>query len=477
MSEVFRVVAVGTGFLLIFAAAELWRRYGNPPVEWSRKFVHFTGGLLVLAFPWIFTSRWSVLVLVSVFSVLIWGTRRAGLLRSVHGVTRESHGSLFYPLAVVILFAISYDQPAFYLASALALVVSDTAAALLGSTYGRTRYDVEQDRRSIEGSVSFFLVTFLAVHVTLLLLTEVDRSVSVLVAVQVASVVTLFEGISLHGSDNLLVPLATYHLLLRLTPESPAVIAGHTGVLITILVLLSLLARRSRLMKTSGVMAASLFFYLVFSLGGPEWMLAPALGLVGIAGMRAYMGRTRSYFAGTRAYITGMRESKGASGPLPTAEFQVLATFYATVVPILLLIAHDLVTTLDGVPLWLEPCEAFVGPFTGAVVAQFAIVAATQLKPFGVAGRLPPPLLTTLALAAAAFLFIGPVGLRLPDGLSTRALATTVALTVLAVLIYWTARRLPGWPAAPPWNMRLQAASVAVAAGLVLPIHLWLLAG
>ena len=463
MSEVLRGVAVGTGFLLIFAAAELWRRYGNPPVEWSRKFVHFTGGLLVLAFPWIFTSRWAVLVLVSVFSVLILGTRRAGLLRSVHGVTRESHGSLFYPLAVVILFTIAYDQPAFYLASALALVVSDTAAALLGSTYGRTRYDVEQDRRSIEGSVSFFLVTFLAVHLTLLLMTEVDRSVSVLVAVQVASVVTLFEGISLHGSDNLLVPLATYHLLLRLTPESPAVIAGHTGVLVAILVLLSLLARRSRLMKTSGVMAASLFFYLVFSLGGPEWMLAPALGFIGIVGMRAY--------------IAGIREYKGASGPLPTAEFQVLATFYATVVPILLLIAHDLATTMDGVPLWLEPCEAFVGPFTGAVVAQFAIVAATQLKPFGVAGRLPPPLLTTLALAAAAFLFIGPVGLRLPDGLSTMALATTAALTILAVLIYWTARRLPGWPAAPPWNMRLQAASVAVAIGLVLPIHLWLLAG
>ena len=287
MSEVLRVAAVGTGFLLIFAAAELWRRYGNPPVEWSRKFVHFTGGLLVLAFPWIFTSRWSVLVLVSVFSVLIWGTRRAGLLRSVHGVTRESHGSLFYPLAVVILFAIAYDQPAFYLASALALVVSDTVAALVGSTYGRTWYDVGQDRRSIEGSVSFFLVTFLAVHVTLLLMTEIDRSVSVLVAVQVGLVVTLFEGVSLHGSDNLLVPLATYHLLLRLTPESPAVIAGHTGVLFAILVLLSLLARRSRLMKTSGVMAASLFFYLVYSLAGPEWMLAPALAFVGIVGVRA----------------------------------------------------------------------------------------------------------------------------------------------------------------------------------------------
>ena len=34
MSEVLRGVAVGTGFLVIFAAAELWRRYGTPPVAY-----------------------------------------------------------------------------------------------------------------------------------------------------------------------------------------------------------------------------------------------------------------------------------------------------------------------------------------------------------------------------------------------------------------------------------------------------------
>ena len=263
MSEVLRGAAVGTGFLLIFVAAELWRRYGDPPVEWSRKFVHFTGGLLVLAFPWIFTSRWTVLVLVSVFAGLIWGTRRAGLLMSVHGVSRKSEGGLFYPLAVVILFTLAYDQPVFYLISTLALIVSDTAAALLGSAYGRTRYDVEQDRRSIEGSASFFLATFLAVQLPLLLMTEIDRSVCVLVAVQVALVVTLFEAVSLHGSDNLLIPLATYHLLMRLTPESPPAIAGHTGALVSILLIMSLLAWRSQIMKASGVMATSLFFYLL----------------------------------------------------------------------------------------------------------------------------------------------------------------------------------------------------------------------
>lgn len=226
-----RAAAVGSGFLLIFAAAELWRRYGSPPVEWSRKFVHFFGGLLVLLFPWVFTSRWTVAGLAGVFGVLIWGTRRLGLLNSVHGVSRESEGGLYYPLGVVLLFTLAYDQRSFYLIAALALVVSDTAAALLGTAYGRTTYLVENDRRSFEGSVSFFVTTFLVVHVPLLLMTQVDRDVSLLLALHISMVVTLFEGVSLRGSDNLFVPLGAYYLLARFAPESGGVLLGHLAVL------------------------------------------------------------------------------------------------------------------------------------------------------------------------------------------------------------------------------------------------------
>ncbi len=80
LSELIRAALVGAGFLLIFGLAEIWRSLGNPSAELSRKSVHFTGGLLVLAFPWIFTNRWTVIGLVSVFAFLIWGTERIGLL-------------------------------------------------------------------------------------------------------------------------------------------------------------------------------------------------------------------------------------------------------------------------------------------------------------------------------------------------------------------------------------------------------------
>ncbi len=455
MAETLRAVAVGVGFLLIFGAAELWRWYASPPAEWSRKFVHFTGGLLVLAFPWIFDSRWTVAALVTSFSVVIWGTRRAGLLQSVHGVSRASEGGLFYPLGVVLLFTLAYDRPAIYVAAALALIVSDTAAALFGSAYGRNTYTVESDRRSLEGSVAFFLTAFLAIHLPLLLMTGIDRDVAVLIAVHVALVVTLVEGVSIRGSDNVLVPLSAYFLLARFASEPSRMIAGHVATLVLILALTGLVAWRSRLFKTSGVMATSLFFYAVYALGGAEWLVPPVLALVGLAWLRTYLGNL---------------------GPLPGAEYQVVATFYGIAVAVLLVLANDL-APLMGTTEWHGRAEPFHGPFTGAIIGQLVIVAVTQLKPFGPDNRRPPSLNITLALLGAALLALAPLALWLAGDLTTVTAGTTSAIALLAVVVYWLARRFSGWPAEPPWNMRLQTACVAAATMLILPIHLRLVMG
>ncbi len=454
MAEVLRAAVVGAAFLAIFAAAELWRRYRDPPVEWTRKLVHFAGGLLVLAFPWIFTSRWTVAVLVVVFAALIWATRRLGLLESIHGVARKTEGGLFYPLAVVVLFTLAYDQPVLYLISALTLVGSDSAAAVLGSSYGRTTYAVEEDRRSLEGSAAFFLATFLAVHLPLLLMTPVGREVSVLLAIQVALVVTLFEGVSLWGSDNLLIPLSTYYLLLRFTPASAEEIAMHLLVLVALLLFLGVFGLRARLLRTSGVMATALFFYAVYFLADATWMAAPALALLGLAVLRYFRGDVRS---------------------LPEADYQVLATFYAVAVGVAVLVAHDVLPRLADVE-WLRRGEAFRAPFMGVMAGQLAIVAATQIRPFGPGNREPPSLTVTLALLAGSFAVVAPLGLWLTGGLTARATITAAAITAAAAVIYRMARLLPGWPTAPPWNLRLQTASLLFATALVLPIHLWLLA-
>lgn len=343
MSEILRGLTVAGLFLAIFGLAELLKRLLNPPPEFTRKFVHFAGGLVVAAFPWLLTSAWTVLALSLSMGSILWLSRRLGLLSSVHGVERRSEGGLYYPLAVFLLFWLSHDRPVFYLISALALVLSDTLAALVGTVYGRHPYRVEGDTRSLEGSAVFFLATFLGAHVPLLLMTDLDRGLCVLVALQMALLATAFEAISLQGNDNLIVPLASYFFLLKLTDKTPAALGVQIAAFLICLLVCLLLAGRVRLFSLAGAVGASLVLYGAFSLGGPAWALAPSSVLLG-------------YFL--------LRQWFQASPD----EHQVLAVFWVSVVPTLLLLANNWLTTTG------TPGDPLFYPFVGTVAAQFAIL-------------------------------------------------------------------------------------------------------
>jgi hypothetical protein len=180
--------------------------------RWTRKLVHVLSGWRRISRG--LSTHWSVLG--SAHHPRHAGPRqRLGLLGSVTGVDRRSVGELYFPISVYLLFVVARHQPVFYLIALSVLVFSDTAAALLGVAYGRHSYTVANDRRTLEGSAAFLLVTFLCVHVPLLLGTGIGRGESLIIATQLALLVTSFEAISMRGNDNLVVPLATYYLLLN----------------------------------------------------------------------------------------------------------------------------------------------------------------------------------------------------------------------------------------------------------------------
>ena len=448
--ELARAAIAGVGFLLLFAVAEAWRALRNPPVEWTRKLVHFVGGLIAAAFPWLFATHWTVLALGGAFFLILWGTRRLGLLQSVHGVTRHSEGGLYYPIAIYILFVIAAARPVFYLISILALVVSDTVAAVLGSTYGRVGYTVQRDRRTVEGSVVFFLSTFLVCHLPLLLLTSTPPLLSVLVGLQLAMLVTLFEGISIRGNDNLIVPLLTYFILLKLTTQEPAYLAYQIGAQLAIMAIVALLAWRYQFLTASGAMAFMLFFYGAYSLGGEEWTVAPGIALLAFA---VY-------------YLTRCKQG-GAADP----GYQVVAAFYVAIVPALLFVANNVLEKMIHVPT-VHAVDPFYAVFLGAVASQLALVVYHTDPAARKGGR---GLTAILVLAPlAAFLLVVPLGLLVSAVDSTEAMLAAGAVVLAAVLVHAgiqgiVARTSLRTRYRGRWALRMQSLSVAVAAALVLP--------
>ena len=264
LGESIRLSLVLAAFMLIFLIAEGWHYFANPPVEWTRKFVHLCCGVIIACFPWIFSSIFTILALSVIFGAVMLTARYMKWFPSIYGIQRSSLGDIYYLLAVLILFMVSKNQPVIYFISVLNLTVSDALAAVLGSTYQKKIYTVEDQNKSLEGSAVFFFSTFLIVHIPLLLMLHVEPLHSIMIALQVALVVTCLEAICLNGFDNIMIPVGTYFLLIKLLPVSPKDIAWQISWQIVIIAILNFMALRFHVLSISGAIVGN-YFYMELS--------------------------------------------------------------------------------------------------------------------------------------------------------------------------------------------------------------------
>jgi dolichol kinase len=213
------LVAGSISAMLALLASVKWlgSRHGLSR-ELQRKCVHVGTGFYALTLPLTFSERWPafLLIVLSLAVLLALRLRRfasEGISSAVHGVARKSYGELFLALSVGFLFFGSQGQPVLYALPILVLTLSDAAAALTGTRYGRRHFQVEAGTKTWEGVTMFFLVTWILAMVLLLLMTDIDRSKVVLLSVMIAAFGALVEADSWRGFDNLFVPIGI-HLLL-----------------------------------------------------------------------------------------------------------------------------------------------------------------------------------------------------------------------------------------------------------------------
>lgn len=266
MTDIIFALIISLIFLLFFVIAEIMRKRGIE-TEVTRKFVHFSGAFVTIFFPFIFKSSWIVLALAVGFALIMILTKKFGLLQSVHAVKRKSDGAIYHPIAIYLCFLYSQflNQPWFYVISILILAISDATAALIGKTYGNNGYIVEVGtRKSFEGSFTFFLTSFLITHLVLLLATPLGRLESVLVAVLISLIMTIFEGVSLKGADNLFIPLGTMFVLSKNINPLTGEIAYQIAALVMFLAFYLLVMHPYKRVGFSGVILLGLINYIIW---------------------------------------------------------------------------------------------------------------------------------------------------------------------------------------------------------------------
>jgi dolichol kinase len=267
-------VLLSTGFLAILALAEIWTRRGTAKPEWSRKLVHCGGGILALAIPFFIDSPWVVLAMsIGLLALFLFG-RYCGCLPSLYSVRSESWGVEYFPIVVFLLFVLTEGRVWLYVICVLVLAVSDTLAALVGKRFGKHRYQVDGDYKSVEGSLVCFVATFVVVAGPLFLWPQPEHpSATVLfgAALITAILVATFEAIALRGRDNLWLPLGTFLLLSKLLRCDETDILIQLSGLVTIVVIVGFAGWLSQSTNVGATLIVMLMTYAAYSLGSIDW--------------------------------------------------------------------------------------------------------------------------------------------------------------------------------------------------------------
>ena len=209
------IAIISFWIVTLFALSEYLKRVKDLDPEKTRKLVHFGAGPIILSFPWIVRSSHTVGLLCITFFLMLWIGKKTGWLSGVHSVERETSGAFLYPFAVWLCFGVSKGEPLLFCLPIAILAIADAGAALIGQKHGTHQYAVYDGMRSLEGSLTFFVLAFSLSILFFTIFQQPGWPEMLLIALLLALITTALEGISILGLDNILIPYGGFLLLER----------------------------------------------------------------------------------------------------------------------------------------------------------------------------------------------------------------------------------------------------------------------
>lgn len=189
-------------YAVVFIMAEVLYRRGYAAKE-TRKIVHIGAGIISFLLPCLVNLPIAISIGLF-FVVLLFWTKKKQFLNSVHEIGNE--GAILFPVGLIVCALIFWNiNPFIFQGSALLVGLSDGLAGVVGQRFGKRRYSISGSK-TIEGSVSFFVIT-LIILVSLVFCSQGNIGLWKVFFIGLGSLaITLVEGFLGNGWDNLFVP-------------------------------------------------------------------------------------------------------------------------------------------------------------------------------------------------------------------------------------------------------------------------------
>lgn len=272
------------GIFGLIGSSELVRvKLGWKP-EVSRKLVHILVGAMALASPFIFVSNIPPTILGFIFFAINLFAIKTRFFKGMHSTERKTYGTVYFPLAYVLLCIFWWDRQITFQISLLILTFADTAAALIGEKWNNPiLFKPWRDKKTIQGSLGMGITSFLLTGIGTVLfrhlsdIEPLEATTLLLLSIIVALMSTITEMLSDSGSDNLSIPIVsaiTYDLYFFIT-NSGEIMTFFIWSLISFLLILVLF--KLNVLTIDGALGAFIMGLFIFGSGG--WKFLVPIGL------------------------------------------------------------------------------------------------------------------------------------------------------------------------------------------------------
>lgn len=194
-----------------------WRGYG---IGFTRKVIHIGVGMMSWGLHALFDAPWYFVIACVAFMIINFLDWRYGFFASMASKDESNLGTVYFPFAAGVVALLFWEQPPLMVAALMPLTWGDGLAPVVGQRYGRREYFVNKHKRTIEGSLGFFVAGFIFTWLALWVIPgtpTISAGTAVLPALVITTTTTLVEAVSIWGLDNLTIT-AVAILILKVWP-------------------------------------------------------------------------------------------------------------------------------------------------------------------------------------------------------------------------------------------------------------------
>ena len=199
-------------FLMIIGG-KLFEKVGK---EASRKFIHIMLGNWWLIAMYFFNNVWFAAFVPLTFVIINYISYKKDIIKVMEREEnkKDGLGTVYYACSLLILVIITFgvlNKPILGLVPIFVMAFGDGLAAIFGKLIKSKKYKVYDTEKSIAGSLTMFIVSFIIISIYLV---YINNPFWYLKGIIISLIITVLEAISIKGIDNITVPIATLIMLM-----------------------------------------------------------------------------------------------------------------------------------------------------------------------------------------------------------------------------------------------------------------------